>query len=108
MNFASSSPSPFLHWLARRSSLRTQLIAWNIAILALLLGGLGLVIRSAVYSTMIASIDHDLEERLRHFHDPPPPREAQPPPPETGLQQPGEDRRDQQPLDPAFPRQFRT
>ena len=73
MNQASHSYSKFTNSLSRRGSLRAQLIAWNIAILALLLGGLGLVIRGAVYAAMLASIDRDLEERLRHFHEPPPP-----------------------------------
>ncbi len=78
------------NWLSRRGSLRTQLIAWNIAILALLLGGLGLVIRGAVYAAMLASIDRDLEERLRHFHEPPPPPgpPRRNPPPNTALNSP--------------------
>ena len=54
----------------RRWSLRTQLIAWNIVALALLLGLLGIVIRYTVSSFLMASVNRELEamERL-----PPPP-----------------------------------
>lgn len=66
--FAGNSP--------RRGSLRTQLIVWNIAALAILLGILGVVTRYTVSSYMLASIERQLESRARRM--PPPPREFPP------------------------------
>jgi len=60
-----------------RRSLRTQLVFWNICALALLLGALGLVVRYTVASTIVASVNRDLDSRTRHFGEegpaPPPP-----------------------------------
>ncbi len=60
-----------------RRSLRTQLVFWNICALALLLGALGLVVRYTVASTIVASVNRDLDHRTRHFGEDSPP----PPPP---------------------------
>ncbi len=46
-------------------SLRTQLIFWNVFALAILLGGLGLIIRYTVITTMLASVDRELDARTR-------------------------------------------
>ena len=46
-----------------RRSLRTQLIFWNVFALAILLGGLGLIIRYTVIATMISSVDRELYNR---------------------------------------------
>lgn len=50
-----------------RGSIRTQLIVWNVAALAALLLVLGLLVRSVVFSSMMASVDRDLEQRTRQF-----------------------------------------
>lgn len=80
----------------RRWSLRTQLIAWNIVALALLLGVLGLVIRYTVSSFLMASVNRELE-RLTQFGPPRPPlgrpgffRANGPPdgPPPPGMKEP--------------------
>jgi len=60
-----------------RRSLRTQLVFWNTCALALLLGALGLVVRYTVASTIVASVNRDLDSRTRHFGEEGPP----PPPP---------------------------
>jgi signal transduction histidine kinase len=62
--------SPSTSSARRGGSLRTQLIAWNIAALAVLLGTLGVVVRYTVSSFLMASVNRELErmERL-----PPPP-----------------------------------
>ena len=70
-----------LHWLAaklparwRRSlgSLRTQLIVWNIVALSLLLGGLGVVCRYAIWKFLLQSVDQNLESSISLFIHPPP------------------------------------
>ncbi|MBC8103660.1 MAG: hypothetical protein H7Z41_13875, partial [Cytophagales bacterium] len=62
-------------------SLRTQLIFWNVLALAILLAGLGLVIRYTVVATMISSVDRELDSRTRRG-----PRDGpgRPPPPLDG------------------------
>lgn len=62
----------------RRGSLRRQLIVGNVLALALLLGALGVVIRYTVRSFLTASVDGDLNRRLRFV--PPPPRGKNLPP----------------------------
>ena len=78
-------------WLPRRQSVRTQLVWWNIAALALLLGALGGVVRYLVGSTILASVDRELDQRNRPpgegrpFWRPPgqgPPRDLSRPPTE--------------------------
>ncbi len=59
----------FLRWLPKRGSLRTQLIAWNIVALALLLGLLGIVVRYTVSSYLMISVKDELEKMQRR---PPP------------------------------------
>ena len=49
----------------RRQSVRTQLVWWNILALALLLGALGVVVRTLVHSTIMASVDRELYGRTR-------------------------------------------
>ncbi len=49
--------------LAPRRSLRTQLVLWNVLALALLFAALGVVVRYAVQSTILASVDRELERR---------------------------------------------
>ena len=49
----------------RRQSVRTQLVWWNILALALLLGTLGVVVRTLVRSTIMNSIDRELNARTR-------------------------------------------
>ena len=51
--------------LFRMESLRTRLIFWNVLTLALLLGILGLVTRSIVLSSLMASVDRELDVRTR-------------------------------------------
>ncbi len=53
----------------RRQSVRTQLVWWNIVALALLLGALGVVVRTLVRSTIMASVDRELEARTRPMMD---------------------------------------
>ncbi|HZT41637.1 MAG TPA: HAMP domain-containing sensor histidine kinase [Chthonomonadaceae bacterium] len=82
-------------FLGGRRSVRHQLIAWNVATLALLLGALGLFVRSMVRTSMMASIDHDLDLRTRGFVRTPPPPPGPPPgegPPgmDFGSQPPGQ------------------
>lgn len=48
---------------APRHSLRTQLVLWNVVALALLFAALGLVVRYAVQSTILASVDRQLMQR---------------------------------------------
>lgn len=92
----------------RRQSVRTQLVWWNILALALLLAALGGVVRTLVRSTIMASVDRELEGRgqaaldfLSHrhpgpFYGPPhggePPRDGGPPrdegPRDTNLYRP--------------------
>ncbi len=55
-----------------RRSLRTQLIFWNVFALAILLVGLGLIIRYTVIATMISSVDRELDTRTRGGPGPPP------------------------------------
>lgn len=80
MNPAPKSATAFGAW---RGSLRTQLVAWNILALALLLAALGLIIRYTVQTTIMASVDRELNDRVRQFfeHGPPPPG---PPPGDRG------------------------
>ena len=59
--------------LLRWDSLRTRLIFWNVLTLALLLGAMGLVTRSIVLSSMMASIDRELDARTRPAGPRPPP-----------------------------------
>ena len=47
----------------RRQSVRTQLVWWNIFALALLLGALGIVVRTFVRSTIMNSVDRELDAR---------------------------------------------
>ena len=47
----------------RRQSVRTQLVWWNILALALLLAALGVVVRTLVRSTIMASVDRELDGR---------------------------------------------
>lgn len=49
----------------RRQSVRTQLVWWNILALALLLGALGGVVRTLVRSTIMNSVDRELDGRTR-------------------------------------------
>ena len=75
----------------RRRSVRTQLVWWNIVALALLLGALGVVVRTLVRSTILASVDRELEGRTRPMMDrwrggPPP----GPPPGQIPGEPPGE------------------
>ena len=53
----------------RRQSVRTQLVWWNILALALLLGALGVVVRTLVRSTITNSIDRELSGRTRGMMD---------------------------------------
>ncbi len=53
----------------RRQSVRTQLVWWNILALALLLGALGVVVRTLVRSTITNSIDRALYGRTRAMMD---------------------------------------
>lgn len=71
----------------RRQSVRTQLVWWNIVALALLLGALGVVVRTLVRSTIMASVDRELDGRTRQILDrwhggqppsPPPGRQSDP------------------------------
>lgn len=55
----------------KRGSLRTQLIGWNIAALALLLCVLGVIIRYTVISSLQLSVERTLESRMRSFPLPP-------------------------------------
>ena len=79
----------------RRQSVRTQLVWWNIVALALLLGALGVVVRTLVRSTIMASVDRELETRTRPMIDhgrggqppgppPPPGQQSDPRPPQDG------------------------
>ena len=52
-----------ISWTRRRQSVRTQLVWWNILALALLLGALGGVVRYLVGSTIMNSVDQDLDRR---------------------------------------------
>jgi signal transduction histidine kinase len=74
-------------WTQRRQSVRTQLVWWNIAALALLLGAFGGVVRYLVGSTILLSVDRELNQRSR------PPGEGRPfwgPPPGQGPPRDGE------------------
>jgi signal transduction histidine kinase len=62
-------------WADRRSSIRTQLIAWNIIALALLLAVLGLITDFAARSFMMNGVDAELDGHIQHLLDRPPPRE---------------------------------
>ena len=62
-----------VRFLPLRHSLRTRLVLWNMVILALLLGALGLVTRTLVNSMMLASVDRDLLRRTQMLVAPPPP-----------------------------------
>ncbi len=82
---------PRFHW----ESLRTRLIFWNVLTLALLLIVLGAVARAIVVSSMMASVDRELDVRTHPMDHGPPrngpgpdgPPENRPPP---GDPQPGE------------------
>lgn len=65
--------------VARRGSLRTQLIAWNVCALALLLGVLGVAVRYSVLTAIMTSVDHDLSARAMR-----PEGRGGPPPPGPG------------------------
>lgn len=67
--------------LARRGSVRTQVIVWNIVTLAIWLGALGIAIRYTVRSFLMSSVERELEHRVQ-----PPPDHGRPPP---GLQENG-------------------
>lgn len=67
------SPSRRPGSIFRKHSVRTQLIAWNVAALTVLLGALGFIVRYSVKSLMLRSIDTELQKRAR------PPRDPQPP-----------------------------
>lgn len=56
----------------KRGSLRTQLIGWNIAALALLLCVLGVIIRYTVTSSLKLAVERTLEDRMQSFRKPPP------------------------------------
>ena len=47
-----------------RGSIRTQLIVTNILVLALLLTAFGLIVSYTVRTTMMNSVDHELDARL--------------------------------------------
>ena len=87
-----SAPAPAL-----RRSVRTQLIVWNALALALLLGGLGLIIRYTVRNTLMTQVDRQLA------HRPPPPRQG---PPATNPDQDGLAPPPAPPRDPFRPRPF--
>ena len=53
----------------RRQSVRTQLVWWNILALALLLAALGVVVRTLVRTTIMGSVDRELDGRTRPFVD---------------------------------------
>lgn len=57
----------------RRHSLSMQLVLWNTLMLALLLGALGAIIRYAVRSTILASVDSQLVTQTQPGGWPPPP-----------------------------------
>ena len=56
----------------RRHSLSTQLVLWNAVMLALLLAGLGAVIRYAVRATILTSVDSQLAAQTQPGSWPPP------------------------------------
>jgi signal transduction histidine kinase len=64
----------------RGRSLRTQLVAWNILTLALLLAILGGIVRYTVQKTIMLSVDHDLERQAGPPGGGPPPHAPAPPP----------------------------
>jgi len=88
----------------RRQSVRTQLVWWNILALALLLGVLGVVVRTLVRSTIMASVDRELDGRTRPFLDRREEHRGGPggPPPE-GRGRPDRPRFE---ANPYFPRRF--
>lgn len=55
----------------RRSSLRTQLILWNVVILALLLGALGFAVRYMVTTSLRFTVESALDRQINKM--PPPP-----------------------------------
>jgi two-component system OmpR family sensor kinase len=62
--------------MMRWDSFRVRLTLWNMAVLALVLGGFGLALSFSVHSWMMWSIDRELAERahrfaFRGFHPPP-------------------------------------
>lgn len=73
MNLAAPSASVRLPFRLRSAgSLRTRLIFWNILMLALLLGGLGIVCRFVTLSYMMQSVDQELERGIARYLRPPP------------------------------------
>ena len=58
-------------WLRSFGSLRTQLILWNFVALSLLVGGLGVVCRYAIYSYLLQSVDHELDQSIDRYMRPP-------------------------------------
>ncbi len=82
--------------LFRWDSLRTRLIFWNVLTLALLLGVLGLVTRTIVLRSMMASIDRELDMRTQ------PLGRAAPRPPRNGFD-PNRPPRDNAADDPQQP-----
>lgn len=89
MNALRSVRSLLSRWHSR--SIRTQLIAWNVLVLALLLGGLGVLTRYTVQAFMMQSVDRELDLRVHPEGGPPPPPGGPPPngPPPDGPR-PGE------------------
>ncbi|MDE2125584.1 MAG: HAMP domain-containing protein [Armatimonadetes bacterium] len=93
-------------WLRLRgSSIRTQLVAWNMLALAVLVGALGVFVHVTATSIMVRSVDTALERSTRGFASPPrrfrafdgrrPPEPGQPAPGApfpgpAGLPQPGQ------------------
>ena len=85
--------------LRNSGSVRTRLIVWNVAALALILALLGGIIQHTVETNLIVGVDHDIDALSRHFlHLDRPPRPERPSGPSEGeqgfLRPPGgEDRR---------------
>ncbi len=75
--------------LGNNGSVRTRLIAWNVAALALILALLGGIIQHTVETNLIVGVDRDLETQSRRFlHLDRPPRPDGPPGPPDGEQRP--------------------
>lgn len=56
----------------RSLSFRVKLALWNVAVLAIVLGGFGLTIVYAAQARLTASVDNELRERARRFQRMPP------------------------------------
>ncbi len=72
MNGSSSQRRRLRIWPGSGGSIRNQLIALNILTLAVLLGGLGLVVRITVRSFMLSAVDRELESSAQRLIHPPP------------------------------------